>query len=215
MMEIYFGHEDGWKSSPRGFIRVEPHVWLRAKGTAGNLRKILKLSAESDRWYGTETLAEWENAVRDNYQEDKEIELRELPNAEPAHTGRLRAAVHWRDEHLRREEERFRRAKVHRGKSHAERVQEIEERYSRMLADEEKHYPRELETIRKRAARRRELAAAQLDAVRSFAEGIVRDGLSVEWIAHMQAYRIYHAVFPAQTVAYEDTLAAFYERTVV
>jgi hypothetical protein len=153
-----------------GYLQLEPHVWLRAKGTAGNLRKILKLSVESDRWYGTETLAEWENAVRDNYQEDKEIELREPQNAELEHKGRLRAVVHWRDEHLRREEERFRRAKIHRGKSHAERVQEIEERYSRMLADEQKRYPRELEAIRKRAARRRELAAAQLGEIAKWRE---------------------------------------------
>lgn len=153
-----------------GYLQLEPHVWLRAKGTLGNLRKILKLSAESDRWYGTETLAEWENAVRDNYQEDKEIELREPQNAELEHKGRLRAAVHWRDEHLRKEEERFRRAKIHRGKSHAERVQEIEERYSRMLADEQKRYPRELEAIRKRAARRRELAAAQLGEIAKWRE---------------------------------------------
>jgi hypothetical protein len=34
-----------------GCLRLEPHVWLRAKGTLGNLRKLLKLSAESDRWY--------------------------------------------------------------------------------------------------------------------------------------------------------------------
>ena len=34
-----------------GCLRLEPHVWLRAKGTRGNLRKLLKLSAESDRWY--------------------------------------------------------------------------------------------------------------------------------------------------------------------
>jgi hypothetical protein len=148
-----------------GCLRLEPHVWLRAKGTLGNLRKLLKLSAESDRWYGTDTLREWEEAVRDNFQEDKDIEPRELSNAELEHKGRLQAAVHWRDEHLRREEERFRRAKVHRGKSHAERVQEIEERYSRMLADEEKRYPRELEAIRKRAARRRELAAVQLGEI--------------------------------------------------
>jgi hypothetical protein len=66
---------------------------------------------------------------------------------------------------LRKEEERFRRAKVHRGKSHAERVQEIEEKYRRLLADEEKRYPRELEVIRKRATRRRELAAAQLKEI--------------------------------------------------
>ena len=148
-----------------GCLRLEPHVWLRAKGTLGNLRKILKLSAESDRWYGTQTLTEWETAVRDNFQEDKALEPRELQNTELEHKGRLRAAVHWRDEHLRREEERFRRAKVHRGKSHTERVQEIEEKYSRMIADEEKRYPRELEVIRKRAARRRELAAAQLKEI--------------------------------------------------
>ena len=172
MMEIYFGHEDGWKSTPRGFIRVEPHVWLRAKGTAGNLRKILKLSVESDRLYGTQTLAEWENAVRDNFQEDKALEPHERFNAELEHKDRLRAAVHWWDAHLRKEEERFRRAKVHRGKSHAERLQEIGERYSRMLADEEKRYPRELEAIRKRAARRRELAAAQLEAVRRYREEV-------------------------------------------
>lgn len=172
MMEIYFGHEDGWKSTPRGFIRVEPHVWLRAKGTTGNLRKILKLSAESDRLYETQTLAEWENAVRDNFQEDKAIEPRELQNAELEHKGRLRAAVHWRDEHLRKEEERFRNAKIHRGKSHTERIHEIDARYRQMLADEEKRYPRELEAIRKRAARRRELAAAQLEAVRRYREEV-------------------------------------------
>jgi len=164
MMEIQL-HNDGC-------LRLEPHVWLRAKGTLGNLRKILKLSAESDRWYGTETLAAWESAVRDNFQEDKEMERREPQNAELEHKGRLRAAVHWRDEHLRREEERFRRAKVHRGKSHAERLQEIEEKYRRLLADEEKRYPRELEAIRKRAARRRELAAAQLEAVRRYREEV-------------------------------------------
>lgn len=148
-----------------GYLRLEPHVWLWAKGTLGNLRKILKLSAESDRWYGTQTLTEWEEAVRDNFQEDNALEPSELHNAELEHKGRLRAAVHWRDEHLRKEEERFRRAKVHRGKSHAERVQEIEEKYRRLLADEEKRYPRELEIIRKRAARRRELAAAQLKEI--------------------------------------------------
>ena len=65
--------------------------------------------------------------------------------------------------------------------------------------------------VRKRAG----LTQVQMDAVRSFAEKVARDGLCVEWVAHMQAYRIYHAAFPAQTVAYEDTLAAFYERTVV
>jgi hypothetical protein len=155
-----------------GYLRLEPHVWLRAKGTLGNLRKILKLSAESDRWYGTDTLSEWETAVRDNFQEDKALEPHECSNAELEHKGRLRAAVHWRDEHLRREEERFRRAKVHRGKSHAERVQEIEEKYRRLLADEEKRYPRELEVIRKRAARRRELAVAQLEAVRRYREEV-------------------------------------------
>lgn len=148
-----------------GCLRLEPHVWLRAKGTLGNLRKLLKLSAESDRWYGTDTLREWEEAVRDNFQEDKALEPHERFNAELEHKGRLRAAVHWRDEHLWKEEERFRRAKVHRGKSHAERLQEIEERYSRMLADEEKRYPRELEVIRKCAARRRELAAVQLGEI--------------------------------------------------
>ena len=153
-----------------GCLRLEPHVWLRAKGTLGNLRKILKLSAESDRLYGTQTLAEWEEAVRDNYQEDKALEPRELSNAELEHKGRLQAAVHWRDEHLRREEERFRRAKVHRGKSHAERVQEIEEKYRRLLADEEKRYPRELEAIRKRAARRRELTAGQLGEIAKWRE---------------------------------------------
>lgn len=148
-----------------GCLRLEPHVWLRAKGTLGNLRKILKLSAESDRWYGTQTLTVWEEAVRDNFQEDKALEPHERYNAELEHKGRLRAAIAWRDEHLRKEEERFRRAKVHRGKSHAERVQEIEEKYRRLLADEEKRYPRELEVIRKRAARRRELAAAQLKEI--------------------------------------------------
>ena len=153
-----------------GYLQLEPHVWLRAKGTLGNLRKILKLSAESDRLYGTQTLTEWEKAVRDNYQEDKALEPRELQNAELEHKGRLRAAVHWRDEHLRKEEERFRRAKVHRGKSHDERVQEIEEKYSRMLADEEKRYPRELEVVRKRAARRRELAAVQLGEIAKWRE---------------------------------------------
>lgn len=213
MMEIYFGHEDGWKSTPRGCIRIEPFAWLREKGSAGNFRKLLKLCVESDCDHGTATLPEWEDVIREKTQSS--IEQAELTGAELEHKGRLRAAAHWRDEHLRREEERFRRAKIHRGKSHAERVQEIGERYSRMLADEEKRYPRELETIRKRAARRRALAAAQMDAVRSFAEKVARDGLCVEWIAHMQAYRIYHAAFPAQTVAYEDTLAAFYERTVV
>lgn len=157
MMKIQL-HDDG-------YLQLEPHVWLRAKGTLGNLRKILKLSAESDRHYGTQTLAEWENAVRDNFQEDKEMERRELQNAELEHKGRLQAAVHWRDKHLQKEEERFRKSKIHRGKSHAERVQEIGERYSRMLADEEKRYPRELEAIRKRAARRRELAAAQLGEI--------------------------------------------------
>lgn len=213
MMEIYFGHEDGWKSTPRGFIRVEPHVWLREKGSAGNFRKLLKLCVESDCDHGTATLPEWEDVIRERAQHG--IEQAELAGAEREHKASVRAAAAWRVEHLAKEEARFRRAKVHRGKSHAERVQEIEERYSRMLADEEKRYPRELEVIRKRAARRRELAAAQLDAVRRFAEKVARDGLCVEWIAHMQAYRIYHAAFPAQTVAYEDTLAAFYERTVV
>lgn len=172
MMEIYFGHEDGWKSTPRGCIRVEPHVWLRAKGTLGNLRKILKLSAESDRWYGTETLAAWESAVRDNYQEDKALELHEPQNAELEHKGRLRAAVYWRDKHLRKEEERFRNAKAHRGKSHAERVQEIEEKYRQMIAAEHCRYPREVERIRKRAARRREQAAVQLAEIRKFMEEV-------------------------------------------
>lgn len=148
-----------------GCLRLEPRVWLRAKGTLGNLRKLLKLSAESDRWYGTDTLREWEEAVRDNFQEDKALEPHERFNAELEHKDRLRAAVHWWDEHLRKEEERFRQAKVHRGKSHAERVQEIEEKYRRLLADEEKRYPRELEVIRKRAARRRELAAVQLGEI--------------------------------------------------
>jgi len=155
-----------------GYLQLEPHVWLRAKGTLGNLRKILKLSAESDRWYGTETLAEWEKAVRDNYQEDKALEPRELSNAELEHKGRLRAAVQWRDEHLRKEEERFRNAKIHRGKSHAERIHEIDARYRQMIAEEQKRYPRELEAIRKRAARRRELAAAQLEAVRRYREEV-------------------------------------------
>ena len=153
-----------------GCLRLEPHVWLRAKGTLGNLRKILKLSAESDRWYGTQTLTEWETAVRDNFQEDKALESHERFNAELEHEGRLRAAVYLRDEHLREEEERFRRSKVHRGKSHAERVQEIEEKYRRLLADEEKRYPRELEVIRKRAARRRELAAVQLGEIAKWRE---------------------------------------------
>ena len=148
-----------------GCLRLEPHVWLRSKGTAGNLRKILKLSAESDRLYGTQTLAEWETAVRELFEEERNAEPAGLANAELEHKGRLRAAVHWRDEHLQKEEERFRRAKVHRGKSHTERLQEIGERYSRMLADEEKRYPRELEAIRKRAARRRELAVAQLGEI--------------------------------------------------
>lgn len=168
MMEIYFGHEDGRKSTPRGFIRVEPHVWLRAKGTLGNLRKMLKLSAESDREHGTQTLAEWEEAVRELFAEDQAAEPRELANAELEHKGRLRAAVYWRDEHLRKEEERFRNAKAHRGKSHAERVQEIEEKYRQMIAADHRRYPREVERIRKRAARRRELAAAQLGEVRKF-----------------------------------------------
>lgn len=154
-----------------GCLRLEPHVWLRAKGTLGNLRKILKLSAESDRWYGTQTLTEWETAVRDNFQEDKALEPHERFNAELEHEGRLRSALYWRDEHLREEDERFRRAKVHRGKSHAERVQEIEEKYRRLLADEEKRYPRELEVIRKRAARRRELTAVQLGEIAKWRRG--------------------------------------------
>ncbi len=152
-----------------GCLRLEPHVWLRAKGTLGNLRKLLKLSAESDRWYGTDTLSEWETAVRDNFQEDKDLEPRELSNAELEHKGRLRAAIAWRDEHMRREEERFRNAKIHRGKSHAERIHEIDARYRQMIAEEQKRYPRELEAIRKRAARRRELAAAQLKEVQAYA----------------------------------------------
>lgn len=152
-----------------GYLQLEPHVWLRAKGTLGNLRKILKLSAESDRIYGTQTLTEWEEAVRDNFQEDKALEPRELSNAELEHKGRLRAAVQWRDEHLRKEEERFRNAKIHRGKSHAERIHEIDARYRQMIAEEQKRYPRELEAIRKCAARRRELAAAQLKEVQAYA----------------------------------------------
>lgn len=152
-----------------GCLRLEPHVWLRAKGTLGNLRKLLKLSAESDRWYGTDTLSEWETAVRDNFQEDKDLEPRELSNAELEHKGRLRAAIAWRDEHMRREEERFRNAKIHRGKSHAECIHEIDARYRQMIAEEQKRYPRELEAIRKRAARRRELAAAQLKEVQAYA----------------------------------------------
>lgn len=212
-MEIYFGHEDGWKSTPRGFIRVEPHVWLREKGSAGNFRKLLKLCAESDCDHGTATLAEWEEVIREKTQSS--IEQAELAAAEHEHKVRVRAAAAWRDAHLAKEEARFQRAKVHRGPSHAERVRAIETRYEQMCAADEKRRAREADAIRKRAARERALAAAQMDAVRSFAEKVARDGLCVEWIAHMQAYRIYYAAFPAQTVAYEDTLAAFYERTVV
>lgn len=164
MMEIYFGYN--------GKIRVEPHIWLQSKGTLGNLRKMLRLSAESDREHGTATLAEWETAVRDNYQEDSTLEPRELYSAEVEHKIRLRAAVEWRDARLRKEEERYRKAKVHRGKSHAERVQEIEEKYRQMIAAERCRYPCEVEAARKRAARRREQAAAQLAEIRKFMEEV-------------------------------------------
>lgn len=160
MMEIQL-HNDGC-------LRLEPHVWLREKGGLRDFRRLLALSAGSDREHGTQTLTAWGEAVRDNYQEDKEIELRELQNAELEHKGRLRAAVYLRDEHLRREEERFRKAKVHRGKSHAERVQEIEEKYSRMIAEENRGHPRRLDAISKRAARRRKQAEAWMAEVRRY-----------------------------------------------
>ncbi len=171
MMEIYFGHKDGWKTEPSGRICLEPHIWLRAKGTIGNLWKMLKLSEESDRLYGTETLPEWEAAIRDLWRED--TELCELQNAELEHKNRLRAAVAWRDDYFRKEEERFRSQKIRRtGKSHAERMNEIDEKYRRILADEAKHYSRELEAVRKRAARARKLAAAQMAEIEKLREDV-------------------------------------------
>lgn len=170
-MTIYFGRQFG-TTEPRGRIGVEPHVWLRAKGTVGNLRKMLKLSAESDQFFGTLTLPLWEEAVCDNYREDKDIEPCELHNAELEHKSRLRAADAWFESHLQKEDERFRKAKVHRGKSHAERVQEIEERYSRMVAEGKRRYAREIEAIRKRAVRRRQLAEEQLAEVRKFVQEV-------------------------------------------
>ncbi len=132
---------------------------------------MLKLSEKSDRLYGTETLPEWETAIRDLRQEGEETELRELQNAEIEHKNRLRAAVAWRDDHFRKEEERFRSQSVHRaGKSHAERMNEIDEKYRRMIDNESKRYPRELEAVRKRAVRARELAVVQMAEIEKMRE---------------------------------------------
>lgn len=178
IITIYFGRENGGETSPRGSIRVEPHIWLIAKGTLGNFRKMLKLSAESDRTHGTATLSLWEEAAKDLYRESKDEEARLLIGAEHEYKARLRASVEWRDTHLRKEEERFRKQKVHRGKSHVERVREIEEKYRRMLVGGKKRYTAETERIQKRAVRKCELAAAQLQEIRKLREGDVASCLS-------------------------------------
>ena len=171
-MEILFGHEDGWKSSPRGRIKLDPRYWLTEKGTLRDFRKLLRLSAESDREHGTQTLAEWEDAVRERYEYAKSQELIELEGAERERTARLHAAAAWRDSHLCKEEERFRRAKVHRGKSHAERVEDIEETYRAMVERERAWYPKELERIRKRAAKARKQTAAWMAEIGRFREEV-------------------------------------------
>lgn len=168
---IYFGHENGWKSKPQGYIRIEPHIWLLEKGGLGNLRKMLKLSAESDREHGTATLAAWEQAICDLYQERRSVDVA-LANAAFEHKLRLRGAAEWREARLQKEEERFQRAKVHRGKSHAERVREIEEKYRQMIAADERRLARETEQIRRRAVRARELTEAQLREVRKWMEAV-------------------------------------------
>lgn len=167
IMTIYFGRQFG-TTEPRASIRLDPAIWLEAKGTLGNLRKMLKLSAESDRYFDTMTLPLWEEATEDTMIEAKTGEPIAFAGAEHQHEGRLLAVANWEEEHLRKEEDRFRNAKIHRGKSHAVRMQEIQTRARQMAADEKKRYKAELVRIQKRYARKRELAAAQLEEVRRF-----------------------------------------------
>ena len=163
-MTIYFGRQFG-TTEPRGSIRIDPRIWLEAKGTLGNLRKLLKLSAESDRYFDTMTLPLWEEAAEDAMVEAKTGEPIAFAGAEHEHESRLLAVANWEEEHLRKEEERFRNAKIHRGKSHAVRMQEIQTRARQMAADEKKRYKAELVRIQKRYARKCELAAAQLKEI--------------------------------------------------
>ena len=53
----------------------------------------------------------------------------------------------------------------------------------------------------------------EMDTARSFVDKVERGGLCAEWIPHMHVYRIYRAGSPEQTIAYEDTLAAIFEKT--
>lgn len=168
-MTIYFGRQFG-TTEPRGSIRLDPEVWLEAKGTLGNLRKMLKLSAESDRYFDTMTLPLWEEAAEYAMIEAKTGEPIAFAGAEHEHESRLLAVANWEEDHLRKEEERFRNAKIHRGKSHAVRMQEIQTRARQMAANEKKRHKAELVRIQKRYARKRELAAAQMAEVKLMRE---------------------------------------------
>ena len=165
IMTIYFGRQFG-TTEPRGSIWIDPEIWLREKGTLGNLRKILKLSVESDRYFDTMTLLIWEETIEEICKNAAEKEKIDSYGEETDHKLRLRMVVAWRDEHFQKEDERFRKAKIHRGKSHAERVNDIDAKYRKMLADEKKRHKRELESIHRRSVRAKELAAAQLEEVR-------------------------------------------------
>lgn len=172
IMTIYFGRQFG-TTEPRASIRLDPEIWLREKGTLGNLRKLLKLSAESDRHFDTFTLKLWEEAAEYEMIAAKANEPIELAGAASDHEGRLYAAEEWRRYRLQKEDERFRNAKIHRGKSHAQRVREIEERYIRMIADEKKRYAAEQERIRRHFARARALAIEQMEAVRKYMQEVM------------------------------------------
>ena len=171
IMTIYFGRQFG-TTEPRSSIRLDPEIWLREKGTRGNLRKILKLSVESDRCFDTFTLQLWAEAAEGALIAAKVNEPIELAGAESDHGARLLAVEEWRRSRLQKEDERFRNAKIHRGKSHAQRVREIEERYIRMIADEKKRYAAAQERIRRHFARARMLASDQMEEVRKCMEEV-------------------------------------------
>lgn len=165
IMTIYFGRQFG-TTEPRGSIWLDPEIWLPQKGTLGNFRKILKLSAESDRYFDTMTLPIWKETIEEIYYIASANEKTALSGVKQDYQLRLRKAEDWRKEHLQKEDERFRKAKVHRGKSHAERMNEIEGKYMKMRADVKKRYDRELESTHKQTVRAKELAAAQLEEIR-------------------------------------------------
>lgn len=53
----------GVRSPAHGEMRILPADWLQAKGGVREFRKILKLCAESDYFYGTETLKAWDEVL--------------------------------------------------------------------------------------------------------------------------------------------------------